>query len=197
MLDKILGMGILIGEDAIPILNGISKEEKGIFLRRIRRMKEKPVVLSKNIIERLVSKPKIIKRFLWKKTFSIQDMILGYNERYRFLQGIISKKMENLVSISNCSGGSSIIGMVKGKKNGVVLEDPTGSINLVGKIDRVLLDDVIGVKGMRRGNDFFAERIIFPDVPLKNMNSAPCELVISDGIFVDDEKINLDMDILR
>ena len=191
MLDKISGMGILIGEDGVPVLNKLSDDERELLLRRITKRKEKPLVLTKQIIEVLVSKAKVTDRFTKNKTFSIQDMILGYNERYRLLQGLISKKMESLVSISNCSGRCCIIGMVKDKKDGkAVLEDPTGSISVVG-LDKILMDDVVGVIGERRGNDFFAEKMIFPDIPLKDMSFAPCELLVSEGISIDGENIEL------
>lgn len=192
MLKKISEIGILIGEDAVSILKNLNDKEKEILLKRLERLKEKPVVLDKKITEKLISKPKIIKKFIWKRTYSIQDMINYYSERYNQLQKIISKKIENPVSIINCSGNSNIIGMIREIDKKLLVEDSTGAINVVLKneLERpFLLDDVIGIEGRREGNEFFAYKIVYPDISLRNPVFVPSNLVYNRNLEIDGEKI--------
>ena len=137
----------------------------------------KPLFFTKEMISPLLVDFKIIKTFDFKNKLTIQDYIEMLNERYSALQNILVKKVEekNPVSINKCSSGEvSLIGMVKSKKledrTVLELEDPTGSIKVLlptELFDEIDLDDVIAVYGIVENKTMNAQKVFYPDVPLK------------------------------
>jgi DNA polymerase II small subunit/DNA polymerase delta subunit B len=105
-----------------------------------------------------------------KQRMSTRDFIDYYNNRYNGIRNILTKKMR-AVSVSNAKksfSDVSIIGMVReATPPGLVLEDPTGEIDVILKDKKgINPDDVIGIRGFIRENRLFAREIIFPDTPL-------------------------------
>ncbi len=105
-----------------------------------------------------------------KQKMSTKDFIDYYNNRYNGIRNVLIKKM-SAVSVGNAKksfSDVSVIGMVKEVAvAGLVLEDPTGEIDVVLKNkEGINHDDVIGIKGFVRENRLFANEVIFPDVPL-------------------------------
>jgi DNA polymerase II small subunit len=85
----------------------------------------------------------------------------------------------------------SLIGMVKDKnytKNGnlmLVLEDPTGCIktlisktkmDLYNTAKDIVLDEVIGIVGANGQNIVFANNVIWPDLPIRELKKSPDEI---------------------
>ena len=132
------------------------------------------------------------------KKRDIQDFVAFFNARYRALEKILRTRLElqNLTSIARLKNKRdketvSIIGMVKDKKNtskgGLMLslEDPTGWIkvyinnnkpDLFNPAKDIVLDEVIGVVGVSGDKILFANKIIWPDIPLsKELKKSPDE----------------------
>jgi len=139
------------------------------------------------------------------KKRDVQDFVSYFNTRYKTLEKLLRNRQElqNIMSINRISNKTnretvSLIGMVKEKsytKNGnlmFVLEDTTGCIKtLVNKTKPelfnttkdIVLDEVIGVIGANGQNIVFANNIIWPDVPIKELKKSPDEVY---AIFLSD-----------
>ncbi len=117
---------------------------------------------------------------------NINSFVNFYNYRYAKISEFIKKRpeMRGAVSIkhlfdSQITGDVRIVGMVisinytKNQNLMLSVEDPSGSINiiipsakkeLIKKSSELVLDEVIGIVGSRKGQTIFANDIIFPDV---------------------------------
>ncbi|MFH0928950.1 MAG: hypothetical protein V1818_01175 [Candidatus Aenigmatarchaeota archaeon] len=179
-LEELVSLGFLVGEDARESIEKLNKKD---FEKAVKHFKEeKPFIITKEMIEIVLAKEiEMVKQFETKDVFTVQDYVEALNKRYGFLQDLLVKKVElkNIVSISKVSSGNvSVIGMVKDivEKSGgrtVVLEDPTGYIDVVMDrklVDRLVLDDVIAVFGLAKNKTLFAEKMLFPSIPLRPVN---------------------------
>jgi hypothetical protein len=81
-----------------------------------------------------------------------------------------------MITINKLSGGTaSIIGLIKEKTEResdllVVLEDPTGEIqtSIPKKLgEKITLDDVVAVSGKMNNKILVADKLIYPDVPIR------------------------------
>lgn len=97
------------------------------------------------------------------------DISYIHAQKYKEIKEIILEKT-NPVSINklkDVSGKAEIIGVVFEKtQRGFVLEDETGSIDVICGKEEADEDDVVGVRGAFRNGVFVAEEVIYPDVPL-------------------------------
>ncbi|MBI2647248.1 DNA-directed DNA polymerase II small subunit [Candidatus Woesearchaeota archaeon] len=135
-----------------------------------------------------------------------QDFVDYFNIRYKTIEKILKQHQElvNLVSINKLINKQEkesfpIIGIVNVKqvtKNGnllLLLEDPTGQIKVLVNKNKpslfenakdIVLDEVIGVVGVKVGDFIFANNIIWPDVQvnkeLKKSNYEKYVLFLSD-----------------
>ena len=117
------------------------------------------------------------------------DFVFYLRSRYNTMKDLLINRSElkNSISIKRVKTKQnkeivSMIGIVLDKrttKNGNIfftIEDPTGEVNLLANKDNeifkdakdVVLDEVIGVTGVCSENFVFANKIIFPDVPITN-----------------------------
>ncbi len=125
------------------------------------------------------------------KKRTVEDFVSFYTKRYESLRGILQvrKELEDSLSISrvlakNEKEKASIIGMVKSKaetknKNIMLeLEDPTGIIKVILNKTRpdlfrvakeIFLDEVIGITGKTGNKIIFADNIIYPDIPHREL----------------------------
>jgi DNA polymerase II small subunit len=116
-----------------------------------------------------------------------QDFIDYFNHRYKALEKILRQhnQLKNTISINKLTNKNekdsiAIIGMVGDKqttKNGnliFTLEDPTKQIQaivnkkkpkLFSEAKDIVLDEVIGITGVKIGDVVFVNEIIWPDVP--------------------------------
>ncbi|MEK6937652.1 MAG: OB-fold nucleic acid binding domain-containing protein, partial [Nanoarchaeota archaeon] len=124
--------------------------------------------------------------------YEIKDFTNIFLSRYKFLEKILRTRpeiSETLTSIGRVLGKKeketvSIIGMVEEisqTKNGNVmltLEDPTGKIkvlisknhpDLLSEAKEVTEDEVIGISGMCGEKIIFADKIVWPDIPVTNV----------------------------
>ncbi len=142
-------------------------------------------------------------RIVWEyddrpKKRTVQDFVDYFNARYRALERMLHARQElqNLTSIGRLRGKKdreqiSIIGIVLEKyktKNEhwmFTLEDTTGTMNvLVSKSKQeqlalaadIVLDEVIGVKGVLGDGVVFADTLVIPDVPIVEQKRAPDEV---------------------
>ena len=122
------------------------------------------------------------------KKFEVRDFTNIFVSRYRFMENLLRTRPElnNILSVSRLSAKKdqeavSLIGLVyeiTEVKSGnliITLEDLTGKINLIIPKSRqdlyraakdLVLDEVIGVTGTVKGQNLFAESILWPEVPL-------------------------------
>src|SRR5574342_580682 len=141
-------------------------------------------------------------RVVWEyddrpKKRTVQDFVDYFNARYRAIERILHSRQElqNLTSIGRLRGKKdrdqiSIIGIVLEKyktKNEhwmLKLEDTTGTMNVLiskSKQDQhtlaadIVLDEVIGVKGVLGDGVVFADTIVIPDVPIVEQKRSPDE----------------------
>lgn len=125
------------------------------------------------------------------KKREIQDFVALFNARYNTIEKILRQRAElqNTLSISRVLPKKdketvSIIGIVADKhvtKNGnimLMLEDSTASIKVLINKNKpqmyeeakdIVLDEVIGVVGVNGENIVFANQVIWPDIPVKQL----------------------------
>lgn len=128
---------------------------------------------------------------------TIQDFVGYFNSRYKALEQILRNRagLEGLTSISRVKNKRdkekvSLIGMVMEKKltknNNLMLvvEDLSESINVLINKNRkelfekgknIVEDEVIGIRGVPGNNILFADEVLFPDVPTKEIKKSPEE----------------------
>lgn len=134
----------------------------------------------------------------------VKEFVNFYRSRFQKMKGFLesnAKLTDSLVSINKISGDKSsfsIIGMVSDKKvtqnKNLLLEveDMTGSMRVLISKDKkelyeeaseIVLDSVLGFKGVGNGEILFANDVVFPDVSLPERKNSPYEeyaLFISD-----------------
>ncbi|QQG39151.1 MAG: metallophosphoesterase [Candidatus Woesearchaeota archaeon] len=133
------------------------------------------------------------------KKRDVKDFVSYFRVRYITLKKILQNRQElhDAVSINRIINKKdkeqvSIIGIVSSKqktKNGnivVELEDLTDTIKVIfhqnnqeslESANNLVLDEVIGVVGVIKGNILFGKSILFPDIPLnKELKKAPDEV---------------------
>ncbi len=119
------------------------------------------------------------------ENISVNDLTEMYNRKYDMIKNIIVSrfKTKEFVSISNLStsvkfGGFNIIGIVRSKEKEedrtiLEIEDATGNVkinfnkNSLDEADSLSVDDVVGIGGIIKDKIIFGEKVIYPDVPLR------------------------------
>ena len=179
-IKSLINLGFLVDESTKSTLEKLSEED---FYKTVENLKRENIfIITNDIIKKfLTDEVKILKTFKPNKKFTIQDYVKMLNERYNNLQEILVKKLEltNVVSINKCSSGYvSVIGFVKEKeeKNEELvtsLEDQTGEIKIIipkNLGEKLMLDDIVAVSGNINNKILFAEKLFYPDVPLRPVN---------------------------
>jgi hypothetical protein len=177
---NLINLGYLVEESIVNLIENIDEDN---FYRLIEGLKrENSFLVTNDLIKKiLVRDVNIIKEFNHVKKFTMQDVVKNLNERYSLLQSILLKRVEfsDLVSINKVSSGNaSVIGLVKDKTEkeedfAVILEDPTGDIQaLIPKSigEKLTLDDVVAASGRINNKILFADKLIYPDVPIRPVN---------------------------
>ena len=161
-----------------PLVDGFRpKEEKKVeVLRKVKRPVaaeyEGSVVVENRIVQNGNQK-------------TAETFVRLFEDRYRKLKDILLQRAEfkDAVSINKINDGKmngelSVIGIVseiiKTKNNNTILEleDPTGRLRVflrddAAKLaDYVVRDEVIGLRGRKASNFFYASSLTFPDVPI-------------------------------
>ncbi|HDD05264.1 MAG TPA: DNA-directed DNA polymerase II small subunit [Candidatus Aenigmarchaeota archaeon] len=180
-------------------------DDAGEFLKFLERMPDKPLVVTKELYYKFKSGrkkgPNYKVLFSYKegkgKKVDINDWLIHFNKRYEKMSSLLKNRMEikDALSIDRLKSSSgrtraTLIAMVMDKrktsKDNIILEleDPTGIVNgivsfrkrkVFEKAEELLPDEVIGVVGVKSGNFFFVEDIIFPDIPQKERKTSPVD----------------------
>ena len=132
-------------------------------------------VEKKEIFIESIKKPKFsvkIREINIKNKLSPHDFIEYFNNKYEGIKKLLVKKINpvSINKVSNFNSNVDIIGIVKEVfPNGIILEDPTGEIEVnIKDTENIFVNDVVGVNGYMKNGKFFGNKIIFPDVPLTN-----------------------------
>jgi len=194
-IKNLMNLGYLVDENILKLIENIDEDT---FYKLVEGLKkENSFLITNELIKKiLVRDVNVIKEFSSHKKFTVQDFVKGLNEKYNILQSILLKRVEfsDLISINKISSGNvSIIGFVKDKtENGdslvVNLEDPTGIVQvLIAKPlgEKLALDDVVAVSGRMNNKILFADKIVYPDIPLRPVNYASENIKVA---FLEDDK---------
>ncbi len=157
-----------IPEDNLDSIVTSIKLSKDLIIQNLDEQKEEVEIKAKNYKE--------------KNKLTASDFVEYYSKKYSVLKDILEKKLSP-ISIDKAKGFSetSIIGMVYEHTNaGVIVEDPTGRMEIRCNRDNILLNSVLGFTGKMKEGIMIAEKIIYPDIPLTNdIKSLNMELVFS------------------
>jgi len=170
LLDStIVGTVELLDEDQINFLVGLEN---------------KPAMLRSDDL-RTVMEPKIrLKARHASPTMTITELSQSYNEKFVALQKALMRRVnpDTVVSAGKCSDGeATVIGLVSKVDAGIaVLEDTTGSIRAVLPQDakKAMADEVVAVHGNAKGGILYADKLLYPDVPLKEVAKAKTPAVL-------------------
>ncbi len=134
---------------------------------------------------------KIIKSYKSQpKKVELADFLSFFRNKYKLIKKELENRIDvnnNLVSINNLTGNNTetIIAMIrelnyKEKKIDLIVEDLSGTIKVVVDLTKdptlkeealkLVHDDVIAIQGRLKGNIFYAEKIIYPDIPNHQQN---------------------------
>jgi DNA polymerase II small subunit len=187
ILDKYLKKnesGEMLMFDENLLNNLIFKHKKNIEVRPLIKLGKDSLNINSNV--------EIVKSFDKKsQKLEVNDFTLHYTRRYEQLRNLLQSRTELLAPLSinrilskKDKENLSTIGIVfekrYSKNNHLILtiEDHTGSIpilinnskkELFEKVKDIVLDEVIGIKGVNGDKIIFVEDIFFPDIP-KNTN---------------------------
>ncbi len=139
------------------------------------------------------------------KKRTVQDFVSYFNNRYRALKGILQSRqdLQDATSISRVLTKPerervAIIGLVTSKKETMnknimlEIEDPTGTIKVLVSKNKpdlirlgkeIWLDEVIGITGKTGKEIIFADNVIYPDIPHKELKKLDKDVSI---IFLSD-----------
>ncbi|MCD6477709.1 MAG: hypothetical protein J7K87_01775 [Candidatus Aenigmarchaeota archaeon] len=167
LVKEFLNKGILLSPN---VINEIKKDDIDEIISKIG---SNDVVLTKELYNFFKRGPTVNVIFEYKKNKrlrKITDFLEFYNNRLNFLRDVLKEKMKlkDITSINKLGYGTkaALIGMIRDvEDNGFRIEDTTGSIFCLSK-EKVLEDEVIGVKGEVVKNGFLVEKIYYPDIPL-------------------------------
>ncbi|MEM5815195.1 MAG: hypothetical protein QXD89_01765 [Candidatus Aenigmatarchaeota archaeon] len=173
--------------------------EEGIGLLDSRFIEEE---LSKKRLEINIEKPEEVKEF------GIEDLISMLKKRFEFLSPLVvqNNQIKDVFSISKIEKGRNkfqkgvIIGLVKDKTNYTfTLEDLSGCLVVhgeIGDIDKLNIDEVVGVEVYREEERFKAQRFFYPSFTFfRKIEKVNYEVVIeSNNLVVEDKKIEINVD---
>jgi len=176
IVERFLQEGFLISP---KLLDQIPEDNLDTIINSVRLSND---LIIQNLEEQKQEAEFKTKNYKEKNRLKARDFVEYYSKKYNVLKDILSRKM-NPVSIDKAKGFSetSIIGMVhEYMPNGLVVEDPTGKIEVRCSRDNVLLNSVLGFTGKMKEGIFVAEKIVYPDIPLDNeIKSLNISLVLS------------------
>ncbi len=183
--------------DEVSIAQNFNKEEINKKLNlfggktnSFRLERENPRPIERGPKVKVVSSPQTP-----SKKLEVKDFVIHFRKRYEFYKGVLegSSLLENLVSINKISNDKqkfSVIGIVTEKrvtknKNIILdIEDLTGKMkvlisaskeNLVEEADDIVLDSVIGFKGMGNNEILFVNELVFPEANLPERKKSDVE----------------------
>jgi DNA polymerase II small subunit/DNA polymerase delta subunit B len=202
---NLINLGYLVDESIKELIEGLNENQFYTLVEDAKR--ENPFMINRDIVLKAKSSGvKVLKTFSPLEKFTVQEMVRSLNDRYSVLQNILLRRVEfsDLVSINKISAGSvSVIGLVKDKiekENNllVALEDSTGDVQVtIPKAlgERLCLDDVVAVSGNMSGKMMIADKLVYPDVPIRPVKYSPESIRIA--FLSDDKDCSADYVVLR
>ncbi|MFH1229212.1 MAG: hypothetical protein V1678_02175 [Candidatus Aenigmatarchaeota archaeon] len=174
---NLINLGYLVDESIAGMVEELNEDQFYSLVEDAK--KENPFMINHEMVFKAKSSGvKIIKSLSPVDRFTVQDVVRSLNERFSALQSILLRRVEfsDMVSINKLSSGSvSIIGLVKDKVERdndilVTMEDSTGDVQVIipkNIGERLCLDDVIAVSGNVSGKTLLADKLVYPDVPIR------------------------------
>ncbi|MCJ7478669.1 MAG: DNA-directed DNA polymerase II small subunit [Candidatus Nanohaloarchaeota archaeon QJJ-7] len=159
-------------------------------IEKIKNLSPSPMVVNERLIDNLESGDVSLESSvdviteieMEKEKRDVQDFVDFYNDRYEKIKSLLLRRREiqSAVSISRLEDMEereevAAVGIVKDKyktskgKFIVYMEDPSGETKVLAEEEdgaNIVQDEVIGVKGSLGDDIIFADRIVWPDVPL-------------------------------
>ncbi|MFH8080694.1 MAG: hypothetical protein QXO84_02325 [Candidatus Aenigmatarchaeota archaeon] len=178
IIKKFLDLGVQLTNEAFSMV----KKDPDFFLAEIKKLKPRPFFITKDILNKIIEKKertdfRIIKTIqLGKKALRVEDYANFYLKKYEKIKEIFVQAGYSGMSINKIGETTKefwTIGVVKEKKkSSLVLEDPTGEIDIFfdgimrQKIDEFCRDDVVAVFCEKIKDRFVVKKISHPDIPL-------------------------------
>ncbi|MCD6398814.1 MAG: hypothetical protein J7L08_02730 [Candidatus Aenigmarchaeota archaeon] len=187
IVNEFLKRGFLVSPDVIDIIKDKNIDDI------TSKLGYTDIVLTKNLYNYVTRGPSVKIISEYKKDTSpkrITYFLDFYNNRLNVLRNILKEKVEfkDTTSINKLNYGSeaTIIGMVRDiRENGFKIEDSTGSVFCITS-EKVLEDEVLGLKGKVEKDGFLVNKIYYPDISLnKKVN-----LTKDDAFVLFTEKLN-------
>ncbi len=199
---KLVNSFIITPEDILSVLETIREFEKKTKEKAKTQMpKDKSYTSSRIKIRDVTGKSSC--------EGSIEDFIAYFNSRFEKLSKILRRRIRPtpISTLHRLNGEQveviGIVNSVRETQNSAIieLEDKTGIVNVIAtdKLKDLALellgDEVIGVIGTVRGKNIIADRIIFPDIPMKDRANLDFGVVfISDTHFGSKEFLQKEWD---
>ncbi len=177
---KLVNSFIITPDDIVSVLDTIKEFEKKVKGKEVEQK-------SKTKVEQVYKHSEGIKiRDITGRSScegSIEDFVAYFNSRFEKLSKILRKRIRPtpISALHRLNGEQvevvGIVNSVRETQNNsaiIELEDKTGVVNVIAtdklkdQALELLGDEVIGVIGTVRGRNIIADRIIFPDVPMKD-----------------------------
>ncbi len=182
-IKELAAAGCLVQADAAERLDAS-------HIERIKELSPSPMVVNGTLIDNLergdisldTSVEVLTDIEREKEKRDVNDFVDFYNDRYEKLKKLLLRRREvqSAVSISRLEDMEerdevSVVGIVNDKyrtssgKFIVYMEDPTGETKVLAEEDdgeQIVQDEVIAVNGSLGDDIIFADRVIWPDVPL-------------------------------
>jgi hypothetical protein len=174
---NLINLGYLVDDGASGLIEDL--DENAFFSLTEAVKKDNPFIINQEFVGKATAPDiKIVKKSCSMTRFTVQEMVGKLNERYSALQNLLLRRVElsDMVSINKLSAGrSSIIGLVKEKAERgndmlLTLEDPTGDFQVIASkalCDKLALDDVVAVSGNVSNKVLYAEKLMYPDIPIR------------------------------
>jgi len=170
---KTVNSFIITPDDVLSALNTFKSVNNNVVKEEKKVVKEKQVVVNGISVKDITGRSSCVG--------TIEDFIAYFNSRFEKLSSMLRRRIKP-VKISSLSKFQNeqveVVGMVKdvrdlGEYAVVELEDKSGVVSVFA-MDRLreqalelLGDEVIGVIGVVKGKRLIADRIIFPDIPIR------------------------------
>lgn len=166
LLKKLLGQGIMVTPDT-------AEEVTEGDYEKIMSEAERPKILDNRRLHeiRRGQKIRVISGEAQRAEVTAKDFFEYYKNKIRLLGPAIMRKLtERPVSINKMRTGqrNTLLGIVREpSENGFYLEDLTGRCEVSTRAQETRENDVIGVSGLFSGQKVFADRVVYPELPIK------------------------------
>jgi DNA polymerase II small subunit len=199
---KTVNSFIITPDDVLSALNTFKSVSNNVVKEEKKTVKEKQIVVNGVSVKDITGRSSCVG--------TIEDFIAYFNSRFEKLSSMLKRRIKP-IKISALSKFQNeqveVVGMVKdvrdlGESAIIELEDKSGVVSVFA-MDRLreqalelLGEEVIGVIGVVKGKRLIADRIIFPDIPIREKTRKDFGVVfISDTHFGSKEFLQNEWDL--